>query len=342
MMSDDISGFDLSVSHWHQQMLAKWYAKFSSPYLARCYEEIITLPIIAPPLGGMRANKVGDKLVIDATNTAELIPTKGITKSGSVLTTIDGTIINFARCLYAAARSWSACSSLPYDKGIDYVLRKLKSGDLELYIQGDDVLWAGDGLVEFNHDVYVEASKEFGFKCALSPDPIFLMQVVDRQNKRSYGLLSRYLQNTMFRERPKFDPIIERLSLASRTMKTVGYPGIRPILNDLFNPMFKDKFGVTWQQLVVDLKSGLLIAEASKRDAGGFMDWLLGMARGDIEALDITELGSLLGTSGIGSMALEKFINNQSITKDSDLIRRAEDINIPLDNEVIAQVWDRR
>uniref|UniRef100_A0A2V0RKS5 RdRp n=1 Tax=viral metagenome TaxID=1070528 RepID=A0A2V0RKS5_9ZZZZ len=342
MMSDDISGFDLSVSYWHQEILAKWYSKFSSPYLARCYEELITLPIIAPPIGGMKSTRAGDKLIVNAFHTAELLPTKGITKSGSVLTTIDGTVINFARCLYAASRAWSACSHLDFKKGIDYVISKLRSSDLELYIQGDDVLWAGDGLDDFDHDAYVQASADFGFKCALSPDPIFLMQVVDRKNKRSYGLLSRFLQNTMFRERPKFDPIIERLSLATRVEKTLGFPGIRPVLNDLFNPLFRDKFGITWQQLVMDLKSGLLISQASKKDAGGFMDWLLGMARGDIEALDTTELGMLLGTSGIGQTALENFINNQTITSSSELVRRAEDINVPLDNNIVSEVWERR
>jgi hypothetical protein len=140
------------------------------------------------------------------------------------------------------------------------------------------------------------------------------MMIINRKERRSYRLLSRFLQNLFFRERPKTSEEVIRLSVATNVQSVIGHPFAFEALEDL-NPLFRQRFGITWQQLFLDLQSGVLGIAAAKSGAA-FGDWLLSVTQGDVEKAYSPEILGMLGGTAVGTQVLNDYFEHHTLSMD--------------------------
>uniref|UniRef100_A0A2V0RJ16 RNA-directed RNA polymerase n=1 Tax=viral metagenome TaxID=1070528 RepID=A0A2V0RJ16_9ZZZZ len=350
MLSDDISGFDLSVSFEHQKRLAKYmYVPMmkrvdpNAGYWKDIYEQLQTgVYIIAPPSQGMRLSVQTDRTAFYPSTTGRIVPRHGITASGSVLTITDGSFINLTRMVYAMCRSVPKWRDMSLSHAIDSVLDSFKSRDVEAYLQGDDVLMAGEVFRSLSEERWVEASEQFGFGTTISSDPIFLMQAIDRKRRYSYRLTSRFLQNMFFRERPKSGEFIERLSFATNLSQVVLHPHGRTMLNYL-DPLIKERFaGLGWVQLIDALQSGILAQQAQKEGgAASFMNWLLSVTHGEIDDATRPEILSLLGGRATTFNDVKSFLTANTVEVAHSQERELARTDVAYFQRHIDQMWEQ-
>jgi len=336
-MNWDYSAYDLSVNFRLQKSMARLYdailRKEKVPddlrsKLIESYKQMSIMPIICPPTEGYFFESSSSAVTVQATGeTPEMVfvrnnryghsylPRTGVTISGSVLTVTDGTFINLMNSFYCLARSMSNTKDLPLLAAMKKVEDMINNGALELYLQGDDSVVFGAAVKLIDRELFEFLSRTvFGLPLTIGDDPVFLMKIINRKERRAYRLLSRFLQNLFFRERPKSAEEVIRLSVATNVESLIGHPHAFEALEDL-QPLFRQRFGVTWQQMMLDLSSGVL-GQAAAKSGASFGDWLLGATQGDIDKAYSPEILGMLGGIAVGTQTLNEFFKHHTIELD--------------------------
>jgi len=194
--SDDISGFDQSVRRSHQESIARHiYSRYWPPDAINLWLEAQRMPVLGPPLtAGARAWMYTR-------------PHGGVTTSGIITTTLDGTLINLARAIttVAMANRWSVAASFA----------ALIAGAWGIKVWGDDtVMTVQRG---FSLERYTEANLTLGYSTAPVRGATFLMKHYDLTYRRVFPLATRILQQTFWNEKGGRTEEIELLGLFVRT-----------------------------------------------------------------------------------------------------------------------------
>jgi hypothetical protein len=192
--SDDISGYDQSVSDTHQRELGQFVvAPLIDSAFADFKMEWKDIPLLGPSL--------------DTSNEAFLYLKRGMTPSGDLMTAFDGTTINAARVITCVARARGISER---DARADWGVR------WAAFIQGDDtVLGFQKGLIDIAK--YAEVSAELGYNTKLITGCVFLMHLIEPKTGVWAPLASRVFQQTVFNEYGGRHPSIELLSFMART-----------------------------------------------------------------------------------------------------------------------------
>lgn len=191
--SDDISGYDQSVSDTHQRELAREViAPLAGGDFAAYKLQWKDIPLLGPPLSRSAEGFLYTK--------------KGMTPSGDLMTAVDGTLINAARVIRAVA----VASGMTEEHA-----RQSWGSRWCAFIQGDDtILGFEKGLIDM--DKYVEVSEGLGYKTKLVAGVVFLMHLIDPETGRWTPLASRVYQQTVFNEYGGRAPCVELLSFVAR------------------------------------------------------------------------------------------------------------------------------
>lgn len=192
LMSDDVTSYDTNVRPNH---LASFRKRLHALFGFEGWEDFKShwgdMSLLSPSL--------------TTTDEAWLYTRRGGIASGTIDTSVDGTLVNAARVLtcvaYAMGRSiketWGA-------RGTWW----------DFFVQGDDTLL--DIPPHMSETKYVEKSNALGYPCKLDAAPIFLMHVYDRGGGFA-PLASRVYQQTVFNEYGGECEEVELLSFAART-----------------------------------------------------------------------------------------------------------------------------
>jgi hypothetical protein len=218
---DDISGYDQSVAHLHQQ---EWITTCCAPVIGDRVAEFRMwwkdLPLLGPKLW--------------ADDAAFLYKKHGGTSSGEFFTAKDGTGINAARILMcvAAAHGWTLAQAV------------LKLGvKWDFLVQGDDTVLRVDPAA-FDELAYVETSLALGYTAKLAPGCVFLMKYYTDLGQW-YPLISRIFQQTVFNEYGGEMLELELFSLAARSTGVELHPYL-PLLSEMLKTSELARvFGVT-------------------------------------------------------------------------------------------------
>jgi hypothetical protein len=201
-IADDISGFDFSVARRHQQQLAD---ELYAPLLERMggdkslYEYTLDMGV----LSGSADTAFGQYLY----------DRRGMTQSGVISTSVDGTIINAARVIesVAAGMGWT----------VEVSFAKWLRGDWGMFIWGDDtMLFLPNG---FNWDKYEAQCGILGYSVTREPGPVFLM-VYHGDLRGPYNLGARAFMQTWFKERPTREPAHELVGTLARLSRILKAP----------------------------------------------------------------------------------------------------------------------
>jgi hypothetical protein len=265
--SDDISGFDQHVRAHHQAAIADHiYARFWPGWVVDMWKRAQRLPVLAPPLNANQRGFLYRR------------PNGGMTTSGIITTTLDGTLINMCRAITSLA---SVEGRSPKDQFKRLIARKWGFRGW-----GDDTVMT----VQPGTDMakYQAANEELGYKTAAVPGATFLMKHYDLYARTVYPLATRMLQQTFWNEKGGRSPEIELLGLFVRTAGLFANPLGRDVWQLLISgPSTAQRYGVrTREQL------GSIIADPGFRDAlitsvkanrSTVADWLARSERGHEE-----------------------------------------------------------
>lgn len=196
IVSDDISGFDLSVRRNHQLAIARGiYSRYWPEQTVDLWANAQMLPILGGPLQrGDRAFLYGRRY-------------GGVTTSGVITTTLDGTFINWARTVTAAAPALGLT--------IQGAWRAFLEGKWSARFWGDDTVMIVPPRFDF--DKYATANEEIGFTTQPVPGATFLMKHYNLNRGYVTPLAARVLQQTMWNEHGGRTEEIELLGLYART-----------------------------------------------------------------------------------------------------------------------------
>lgn len=196
VLSDDISGFDQSVRRRHQVGVAEaLYAKYWDQATVNLWLGAQQMPVLGPPLTAGMGGWLYER------------PHGGVTTSGIITTTLDGTLINMARAVTAVG----AALGLSPTASFEALVRKRWSAKF----WGDDTILVVPPA--FDMDKYVAANADIGYKTSLLPGATFLMKHYDISRRAVYPLATRVFQQTIWNEHGGRTPEIELLGLYART-----------------------------------------------------------------------------------------------------------------------------
>lgn len=200
--SEDISGYDRSVTLRMQRDLEEHvYARFMTSAERRAYHDLQTLPVLAPPLVPGSEGFLYERA--------------GMTISGSIFTTNDGTCLN----VISIAHAVSEALSIPLDE-----IWARKGVDWEAFVLGDDCVV---GMRDDSPSVrarYLAARRSVGFKTELFDGVVFLMNTVARATGVVSGVLSRAISKTYFREHPATSLHVDLFGLYYRWERSRAHP----------------------------------------------------------------------------------------------------------------------
>jgi hypothetical protein len=203
VFSDDISGFDQSVRRLHQEQLATMiYGRYWDPASVDLW------------LGAQQMPIMGGPLTPDARAYLYTRPNGGVTTSGVITTTLDGSFINLARVITAtaAACGWTVRESFT----------RLRKREWDARIWGDDTVLTVPR--EFDEEKYKAESLAIGYTTSLASGATFLMRYYDFTRRAVYPLATRVIQQTVWNEKGGRTEAIELLGLYSRTTGFDGNP----------------------------------------------------------------------------------------------------------------------
>jgi hypothetical protein len=193
-VSDDISGYDQSVSDKHQRELANLiWARLISGDFSSFKNSWKDLPLLGPPL------QLGQE--------AFVYIKRGMTPSGDLTTALDGTLINAARVLHCAARAMGTTARMA---------REAWGSSWCAFIQGDDTI-LGFKSDAFDVAQYEAASAELGYDTKVVPGVVFLMNLIEPTTGTWAPLASRVFQQTVFNEYGGRHPAVELFAFIART-----------------------------------------------------------------------------------------------------------------------------
>lgn len=200
--SEDLSGYDKSVSVGCQQALRDYYySQCSSQAELNLYTSLSYIPVLAPPL--------------TSTDQAFLYKREGQTISGSIFTDKDGTLINFARianCI-AAATGWSLGRT-----------RREFNKLWTCLVLGDDCVIGYSDSVKFDRDSYNAESSRLGFKTEAFEGAVFLMNYFSLSTNSWFGIASRGLDRTFNKEYAVDDPVVDLFGTYNRVHRLENHP----------------------------------------------------------------------------------------------------------------------
>lgn len=201
-ISEDISGYDRSVTRRMQRdLLDKVYKRFLTPEEARAYDDLQEMPVLAPPL----KPSMGGFMYCRA----------GMTISGSIFTTNDGTVLNSCSIAAAVATALDIPLSQVWSE---------KGGRWDLLVLGDDCVIGFDVWDEGVRARYLAARRSHGFKTDTFTGVVFLMTAVDPKASYSSGILSRAVSKTFFREHDATSLYVDLFGLYTRWARCASHP----------------------------------------------------------------------------------------------------------------------
>jgi hypothetical protein len=192
-ISDDISGFDQSVSDAHQrEMIAEVYSPIIGQDASAFMLDWKDVPLLGPGL--------------DTSHEGFLYRKLGMTASGDLKTALDGTVINFARLLrcVAVATGHTLAATVA---GLGRWWHCL--------VQGDDTVLGCS--VPFDRAKYVATSEALGYATKLQDGVVFLMHAFLPATGAWAPLASRVFQQSVFNEYGGESPAVELFSFIART-----------------------------------------------------------------------------------------------------------------------------
>jgi len=201
LISDDSSNYDDTVSLVHLEQMRDEVYLWPDDFYRWAYTETLSIPVLSGPLYER--------------DTASLTPRHGGVASGLISTTLDDTVVNI--CIIVT------CISHASKRSVQKVLDALDSGELAIWVQGDDTLiftsW------EIDRAAYKSLALEFGYIRKIEDYPIFLMRWYDpRSLSGSYGSSIRAAMRTATRESRALGPHFERFATYIRWSGVIDDP----------------------------------------------------------------------------------------------------------------------
>jgi len=194
IISDDASNFDDTVSLRHLEQLRDEFYIWGTPTEEWLYSEVFVTPVLSGPLKK------------DAV--CGLYERAGGIPSGLISTTLDDTLINMAIVVQSIAPAAK--------KTIAEVLNALDTGELGLWVQGDDTLIFTSWDVD--RDVYVSTAAAYGYIRKVEDFPVFLMRWYGPNG--SHNSAVRAAMRTTSRESRTLGPAFERFATYNRWLPT--------------------------------------------------------------------------------------------------------------------------
>jgi len=292
LISDDISGFDQAVRRVHQEGVARHiYSKYWPPATVDLW------------LGAQKMGVLSGPITAGARGFLYTRPLGGVTTSGIITTSLDGTLINLGRAITAYAHATKTSVHTAFNA----LLRR----DWGLHVWGDDTVMVVDHT--FDDQRYVEKNQAIGFTTTPVDGATFLMKHYDMIQRSVYPLATRVVQQTIWNEKGGRSAAIELLGLYARTAGFEANPlwhdawgllmeGPRPEgytfeTRTQLREIIRDPgFAATLQR---DIKASpsitaewLARAERGHTEDQGLLAWLdalVGEAAKDVSTVDLTE-----------------------------------------------------
>jgi len=193
LLSDDITAFDNNVRPNHLDEYARVLnAQIGGPEWRDFKYEWGRMPLLGPP--------------VTSGSEAFLWRRSGGIASGTIDTSLDGTLINAARVVTSVAAAVGRSPAATWaGRGTWW----------SFFCQGDDTLLSVPE-VGFNDEKYIETSNALGYPCKLSESVIFLMHSYFPDGRYS-PLASRVYMQTVFNEYGGQPPACELFAFIART-----------------------------------------------------------------------------------------------------------------------------
>lgn len=294
--SDDASNFDDTVDKRLVEQAC--YAVGFDPFITALAVESVTSPLLGGPLNAGDAASLFRR-------------SKGIA-SGTIFTTLLGTIINFL-CVVDAL-------SLASRRSPASVLLSLASWQELVFIQGDDTLMQ---VLDFDHDVYLERMAQLGLSRKLEPYPIFLKTFYFADGTFS-NLAGRACIACLTREHRAPGPYSETAAMAIRLeacQRDPAFPMVMMTLrrsNALFRRFSIESFADLQRFVALnattiqkEYRSTAQGPEAARRLADDLSDFMID------GATDLSVTSFLIGTLGLVRTYADEFVSLDKIASDA-------------------------
>jgi hypothetical protein len=278
--SDDISGFDQSVRRSHQLAIAQHiYSRYWPPHIVDLWLNSQKIPILAPPL------TANDRAFMYTR------PDGGVTTSGIITTSLDGTLINLARAVtaYGAATNVSPTAAFTALVARKWLIKAW----------GDDTVMVVPP--SFDEEQYQQANNELGYSTTPVEGATFLMKHYDLSRRAVYPIATRVFQQTVWNEKGGRTPEIELLGLFVRTSGFNANPHWREcweMITQEVAPLEHYKI-TTREQLggvIQDPGFKQRLLAGVRANPNVVADWIAKAARGHVEDVALLAwLGALVG-----------------------------------------------
>jgi hypothetical protein len=282
VISDDITGFDQAVRRSHQEAIAKHiYARYWPPHTVDLWLGAQAMSVLGPPLHADHRAFLYSR------------PHGGVTTSGIITTSLDGTLINLARALTAIA--------MARKQSVDAAFSDLLNWRWTIRCWGDDTVLILPN--DFPVERYVEASTAIGYQTSAVDGATFLMKHYDLSRRAVYPLATRVFQQTIWNEQPGRSEEVELLGLFARTTGFTANPFWREVWNTITTdaPLL-DKYDITSRdqlaRVIMDPGFQLRLHTAIRAHRSIVAGWLARSERGHTE--DSALLGWLQAIVGEG------------------------------------------
>lgn len=325
--SDDISGFDQSVTHAHQLALYRMYGRLVGHDFGEFKIAEKDMPLIGTAL--------------DPDDAAFRYKKRGVTPSGTLTTAIDGTCINASRILMSAGAAMGVSARRA---------RETLGRAWAFKCQGDDTLIGS--RVPFDRARYEATSLALGYTTAVQDGIVFLMHHIDPERGQATALVSRVFGQTVFNEYGGEDTVVELAGLVARCSRAYQNPWFRGVF-----AMLMEHSALAAEFKITDYRSAVsalarpssqerlfAIAAAKPRARGTFRNLLAP----DISALVAALLPSMADSADTSAIHLTReqaradalaLAHWMAVPRDE---RRGDaPTSVPLDDMIASVVTDR-
>lgn len=269
---EDLSRFDTTASYKMVRQVGQIYSRVIEN---ASFDAIVDRADNLDILGGPITTK----------SMGTLYRKKGMIMSGRFDTDIVGTLINFMRVVYA----YATAEGVSYRTALATIGTKwwfkVKGDDTQLFVR------KGFPMEKFN-----QASASLGFKSEGGRGCNFLMTEFDLASGRYYGLLSRFVINSFFREDVTPGPHTEALGMLARMNRLGQNPFRKEALHTvqkhsaMQNAFWRSFYQNPFQFVSGDSFRKNFMAETSTKEGGRFLNNLLySLGRGSIDEVAGTE-----------------------------------------------------
>lgn len=282
------------------------------------WKDSATTPILGPGL--------------DSSERSFLYSRDGSLASGDTSTDIDGSWTNFKLQIYAVTEAIRHSRKCPKKNWSYQDTYNALYKDWYCKIKGDDLVVALPVYADRNH--YLAAVASMGINVTLVDGISFLMTYYDLENKSYYGLLSRGLIQTWFREHPAAGFYTLNFGLLSRTLRLVKHPKFnhywelivnhpRFLENTFFRhrPRFQDYYKWIFSP---DFLAGFEEEVATQEGKKWLTDYVRGITRGSsnlADAISDPKIALILQSLKLPATSADskKIINSLGLNFDSSM-----------------------